>query len=392
MSLQGPVRGFIDAEAKPEYRRLCAAIFLAAACNHQSVVLPLVWSQAGFSKEEIGLLFAIYGLPLVVLSFFSGAISHRLGHLGTARVGVLFTLTGLLSFLFTAESYVGSILSRLMQGVGFGLFLSPVMAYGASRLTSERFVHLFSLLSSMAPLPQAIAPVYGELLLRTYGEQAMLVIGAMPAVLSLPLLWSLRPDRRDGLQTGMLSGYGVVLREPRIVLPLLCNVAFGTVFGFVTAFFALYLETKALSIGTFFTSYTLVLFAVRFGLLGLVEQVDRRLIIASGVVLIGLGMALATTAQTSPTMILAGIVFGFGHATGFPIISTWLGELLPPETRGVSLSISNTVFFMASLGSPVPVSLALARFGYEPVMLTLTVLCWCLAVVLIGACLRTRAS
>lgn len=382
-------RGFIDREARIEYARLAAAIFLCAAANHQQVVLPVIWTAAGFSKADIGLLFAVYGVPLVVLSFFSSWASNHLGLMGTARVGGVAIVLGLVSFAVTAESFTGSMASRILQGIGFGLFLSPIMAYATSRLTKERFVHLFSLLSSMAPLPQAIAPVYGEWLLHSFGPTTLFLVGAAPGLIGLPLLWMVRPMERA---EGAASGYGAVLGRRRVYLPLLCNIAFGSVFGFNTAFLAILLIDRGLSVGTFFTSYTLVLFGVRFGLLGLVERLDRRLIVGCGIFFVGLGVLLASWAMTSPAMILAGIVFGLGHSTGFPVISTWLGEILPPDTRAVSLAVSNAVFFAASLGGPIPLAVALSAYGYGPVMAGLTLGCWTLAAGLIGAFLLARRA
>lgn len=381
----GRPRGFLDRSARGEYGRLAAAIFLAAATNHQSVMLGVVWERAGFSTEEIGFLFAIYGAPLVILSFLSGAVANRFGLLTTSRVGAACILIGLASFAVTKDSFAGSCVSRIIQGTGFGLFMSPIMTYGMTRLTKERFVHLFSLLSSMAPLPQAIAPVLGEALLRHSGKETLFLVGALPALAALPFLWTLRAAERPESAPG---DYARVLTSPVIRLPLVSNAAFGAAFGVVTAFFALILFQRELPLGAFFTTYTVVLFGSRFGLLGLFEQVDRRLIIALGLSLIGAGLALAAFATTWTSMVVAGIFFGLGHSTGFPVIATWLGEALPPETRATSLSISNAVFFASSWSVPIPAAVAIARLGYEPVLTAVTAYAWCVAIILVASWAR----
>ena len=122
--------GFIDAAARSEFARLAAVIFLTAMTNQQSVLLAVVWEDVGFSPRDIGLLIAIYGVPLVAMSLFSGPLANRIGILQTVRIGAVLTVLGFVSLYLTHESVIGSLVSRLIQGTGFALFHAPVMTYG----------------------------------------------------------------------------------------------------------------------------------------------------------------------------------------------------------------------------------------------------------------------
>ena len=358
--------GFIDQQARSEFVRLAAIIFLTAMTNQQAVILAVVWQEAGFSHADIGILLGVYGVPLVLASLFSGAAANRFGLLNTVRLGAFLTTFGLLSLYATHDSFAGSFASRLLQGAGFALFHAPVMTYGTTRLTQDRFIQLFGLLSAMAPLPYAFGPVVAEYLFHTFGPRAFFLAGSVPGLIALPLLWMLRPIEKSAPEVG---GLMALIRSGRIVLPMIAACVFGAMFGFVSAFMAPVMLERGLSIGAFFTSFTLSIFVVRLGLLGPLETIDRRLVVAGGGIVLGLGLTLAALAWNIPMAIAAGMVFGLGHSIGFPVLSAWICDGVPPEARATPLALFNATFFAAIYLVALPASLAIARFGYPPVMI-----------------------
>ena len=353
-----PPRGFVDSSARSEFARLAVIIFLTAMTNQQSVLLAVVWEEAGFAHRDIGLLIAVYGIPLVLMSLFSGLLANRIGLLHTVRIGAVLTTLGFLSLYLTHESVLGSLASRLVQGTGFALFHAPVMTYGTTRLTRERFVRLFGLLSAMAPLPYA------------FGAQGYFLAGTVPALIGLPLLWTLRPaEKAEGPVGGILG----LIATPRIWLPLTAAIVYGYMFGFISAYAAPFLVERGIVVGTFFTAFTISIFAVRFGGLALIENIDRRLVVAGGAVLLAAGLVLVALAQTVTSVAVAGLVFGLGHSIGFPVLSAWICDGTPPEQRATPMAVFNATFFAAMTVIALPASLAIGQFGYVPVMISLSV-------------------
>ncbi|MGQ3353806.1 MAG: MFS transporter [Phreatobacter sp.] len=377
-----PPRGFVDLAARSEFWRLAAIIFLTAMTNQQSVLLAVVWEEAGFPHRDIGLLIAVYGIPLVLMSLFSGPLANRIGILQTVRIGAVLTTLGFISLYFTHETFLGSLASRLVQGTGFALFHAPVMTYGSTRLTRERFVRLFGLLSAMAPLPYAFGPILAEVLYHAFGSNGYFIAGAIPAVLGLPLLWTIRPvDRTEG----PVGGIAGLLRNPRIWLPLLAAVVYGYMFGFISAYAAPFLVERGIIVGAFFTAFTISIFAVRFGGLALIENVDRRAVVAGGAMLLAAGLVLVALAQSITGVVVAGFVFGLGHSIGFPVLSAWICDGTPPEQRATPMAVFNATFFAAMTVIALPASLAIGAVGYVPVMIGLSVSAVGLAVVLVYA-------
>ncbi|MBY0364327.1 MAG: MFS transporter, partial [Phreatobacter sp.] len=124
---------------------------------------------------------------------------------------------------------------------------------------------------------------------------------------------------------------------------------------------------------------------VRFGGLGLIENIDRRVVVAGGAVLLATGLALVAMAQTITGVVVAGFVFGLGHSLGFPVLSAWICDGTPPEQRATPMAVFNAVFFAAMTLVALPASLAIGAVGYVPVMLALSASSLGLALVLVYA-------
>ncbi|QCK87024.1 MFS transporter [Phreatobacter aquaticus] len=363
-----PTRGFIDTLARSEFIRLGIILFLTAMTNQQAVLLAVIWEHVGFSHANIGILLAIYGVPLVVMSFLSGAVANRIGLIATMKLGCALTTFGLASLYVTHDSFAGSLASRLIQGCGFALFHAPTMTYGTTRLTQARFIQLFGILSAMAPLPYAFAPVLAEAIFHTFGPSVFFLIGSLPGLIALPMLFTLRQVEKAGPEVG---GMRALFKAGRIVLPMIAAVVYGGMFGFVAAYMAPVLIDRGMSIGVFFTSFTLSIFVVRLGLLSPLERVDRRLVVAGGAVILGAGMIMAAFAQSVPMAVLAGAVFGLGHSIGFPVLSAWICDGIPPERRATPLALFNATFFAAIYMIALPASVAIEAAGYVPVMIAI---------------------
>lgn len=375
----GRRRGFIDGPARGEFARIAFFIFMISFTNQQAVLLAVVWEEAGFAHRDIGLLLSIYGIPLVLMSLFSGSVANRIGLLPTVRIGGVLICLGLASLSLTYDSFFGSLASRLVQGVGMALFHAPIMTYGSTRLTHERFVQLFGLLSAMAPLPYAFGPIVAETLYHAYGARLFFLIGALPGLLVLPIAWTIRPGVKAEAEAGGLSA---LLHSRRVVLPLLSALAYGSMFGFIAAYMAPIALERGLTVGAFFSAFTASLFLSRLGLLGLIENVDRRLVVAGGAVTLTIGLSLAAFADNSWMTAASGFVFGLGHSIGFPVISAWLCDGTPPEKRAVPMALFNATFFAAINFIALPASLVIGRFGYGPSLLATATLGLMLALVL----------
>lgn len=363
--------GYADALARGEFRRLGLACLLVSFMNSHSTLLAVVFSRAGHDLHAIGILLSVYAIPVLALTLFSGAVAGRIGVLRTLQAAMALMIVGFVSLQFTHGDFYPAIVSRLVQGMGQGLFLSAVITYAQSRLSPARFLYLLGVFSSMMPLAQALAPPFGGYILNAYGDSFFFILGALPAFVGLALTFGLR-----GLKSAPQTSLAAVFSAARkgFYAPLWGVFVNGAMFGFTTAYLAAAMEAKAIPLAAFFTASTFSMFASRFLAMRRFERSDRRLLVAAGLGFMCVGFVLVALSGVSWPVAIGGVSFGIGYSLVYPVLSAWMAEGLPPSERAGPQALLNTAFNIGLFVVPYPMSLVIGEYGFTVAMLSLATL------------------
>ncbi len=379
--------GFVDRGARREFIQLGFAGFLVSFMYSHNALFAVVFAREGFDLHQIGLLLSLYAIPVVAVSFFSGAIAARIGVLACCRLSVVLLIVGFFSLRFTAGAFWPALASRFVQGAGQGLFVVSFVTYAQSRLSPTRFVYLLGLFASMMPLAQAFAPPFGAFILNSFGAQTLFLEGTIPACLGLLMTIGLRSLPNPGGERGL--DFSAAWRRNRII-PLAAVFVSGTLVGFTGAYLAAALEARALPIGAFFFSSTTAMFAIRFLAMRRFGAADKRLLVGTGFVLEALSFFLVTFAGQSWLIVVAGLLFGMGYSVVYPVLSAWMSEGIAPDRRAGPQALLNTLFNLGSFAMPYPETLLIAHFGYGGTAAALAVFGTVSAMVLFAMALRGR--
>ena len=365
---QAVADGYADAAARGEFRRMALACLLVSFMNAHSTLLAVVFSRAGHDLHAIGLLLSVYAVPVLTLTLFSGAVAGRLGVLRTTQLAMTLLIVGFTSLQATHGDFYGAMASRLVQGMGQGLFLSAVITYAQSRLSQTRFLYLLGVFSSMMPLAQAVAPPFGGYMLNTYDDGFFFILGALPAILGLALTFGLR-----GLKSAPQTSLSAIFASARkgFYAPLWGVFVNGSIFGFTTAYLAAAMEAKAIPLAAFFTASTFSMFASRFLAMRRFEKSDRRILVAVGLGLMSAGFVMVAASGVSWPIAIGGVTFGVGYSLVYPVLSAWMAEDLPPSERAGPQALLNTAFNFGLFVTPYPASFVIGEFGYTAAMLAL---------------------
>jgi MFS family permease len=378
----GPPRpvGFVDARARGEFLRMGAATFLIYFLNAHATMLAIVLESHGMSLHDVGIILGSFAVPVVAVTVLSGPVMARIGALAAARWGMATMTVGFVSFALTASSFWPAMLSRTVQGVGYGLVLAPVMTYAQGRLTQERFIYLLGVFSTMAPMAQAFGPTWAEYLFGSFGDKVLFLAAGVPALLGILLTFGLRPLARPGTAHG--AGLGAALRRDR-VLPLVTIFVSGSMFSFLASYMAPTLAAKGITVGWFFTASTAAMFAARFLGFRFVEALVRRFVVAGGLALMAMGLMLVAAAARHWAVAAGGVTFGFGYSVVYPLVSAWMSEGLESSERSGSQALFNAVFSIGLMGMPLPLTAVIAAGGYDAALKALAVLGLVMATVLV---------
>lgn len=352
---------FIDPRARVEYILFGLATFLIFFMNAQAALLSTAFQQHGLPLSDIGILLSLYGVPVVIVTLFTGKIATWLGSLGSARWGTAIMAAGFMSLAVTADSFWPALVSRLTWGIGYGLMFAPLFTYAQSRITGPRFIYLLGLFSSMAPLAQAGGPLFAEFVLGHGGAQLMFVLGVIPALLGLGLLFLMRPLAKPPAAGGLALGEALT---PSRRIPLVAIFVSGALFGFLASYMTPFLHAKGVSIAWYFVAITIGIFSIRFIGLGFFQKLDPRLVVSVGISVMALAYTLLVQVQHPFAVAGCGMLFGSGYSVVYPVLSAWISEGLNPSERAGPQALFNAVFNVGLLWMPLPITGLIALFGY----------------------------
>jgi len=356
------MRGFRDHGAGVEFWLLSLATFLCFTTVSQTALLARVMESHGLPLPQIGIVLSAYGATVIVFMLVAAPVAARLGNLQTLRLGIALLLAGHLSYQLTIADYPAAVLSRVVQGAGYGLFMPTAMTFAKSKLGTERFVYLFGIYASMVPLPNAVGPPLAEAYLDAFGEHFFFIAGAIPAALAALLTLGLSDGRADAGR-GRLPLLATALL-PGLRLPLVAVMVVGAIYGLIPSYMASVLKAKAVPIGFFFTSFTIVLFAARFMLVQFVETWPRQRVVATGLAAMATSyLIVAHTAGTLPVT-AAGVVFGLGYSVAYPVLSVWVAEQFDVAQRTTPIALFNALFSAGILMTPWFGTYLIAAIGY----------------------------
>lgn len=351
--------GFVDARARSEFIRFGIACLLGSLLNAHVALLSIVFTGAGHSLQTAGLLLSLFAIPVIVVNLLAGPAAARFGALATTRLSMALTIVGFGSLAFTVEDFWLALLSRLVHGIGFGLYLPSLMTYGQSRLNQVRFVSLVIVFSSLIPFSYALGPALGEFTLTHYGRTAFFLAATAPAALGLLLTIGLRPLAKPKARGLDLSG----ALQRRFILPLLGLFAGGTLHAYSIAFLPPDLVTRGVALAIFFVPSTIATGLTRVA--GSVfQRFQPRTLVASGLALMACGLALVAMSSSLAIIIAGSVAFGLGSSVIYPVVSAWLGQGIEPTRRAGPQAVGAACFYMGLYGMPFPLAFVVAPAGY----------------------------
>ena len=351
--------GFVDARARSEFIRFAIACLLGSLLNAHVALLSIVFTGAGHSLETAGLLLSLFAIPVIVVNLLAGPAAARFGALTTARLSMALTIVGFGSLAFSVDNFGLALVSRLVHGIGFGLYLPSIMTYAQSRLNTKRFVSLVMVFSSLIPFSYALGPALGEFTLTQGGRTAFFLAATAPALLGLLLTLGLRPLAKPKARGLDLSG----ALQKRFILPLLGLFAGGTLHAYSIAFLPPDLVTRGVALAMFFVPSTLATGLTRVAG-SMFQRFQPRTLVAAGLGLMAGGLALIALTSSLAFIGVGAIAFGLGSSVVYPVVSAWLGQGIEPSRRAGPQAVGAACFYLGLYGMPFPLAFLVAPAGY----------------------------
>lgn len=174
---------------------LCFLVAVVEGFDIQAmgVVAPRLAPQFGFNPEQMGWIFAISNIGLVIGAGMGGWLADRVGRkpvfIGAVLTFGLFTL-----FTSLVETFSALFVVRFCAGLGFGGALPNMMALAAEVSAPEKRASTASVMFCGMPLGGGTSALLTQLLPPDFDWRVLFEVGGILPLLLAPMIYFLMPE------------------------------------------------------------------------------------------------------------------------------------------------------------------------------------------------------
>lgn len=362
------------------------------------IVLPLLPFYAvefGAADWMVGPLVASFSVAQLLATPFWGRISDHYGRRPLILAGLAFSALSYVLFGL-ATTITVLFVSRIVQGASGGT-IAVAQAYVADTTAPERRAQVLGWLSAATGAAFMVGPAIGSWAWRWGGHAAPGFVAAALCLVNLGLALKFLPEPatarrtegRDRLAVPALREVlGAALRGPLARMIAIYFLGIGA-FASMTAIFSLYLEVRfgidESTVGYVFVYVGSVSVLVRGVAVGhLVRLYGEAAVSRLGAVLLGLGLAFGSIADTYLTLGIAMTLVAGGTGTLFPPLAALISRSTAPEVQGSTLGINQFFGGVARVAGPLWGAAVFDAFGPGAPFLTASVGVACAFVLAFG--------
>src|SRR3990172_8110017 len=177
---------------------LSAMILANIAGGMVNMLMPIYLTELGASVGQVGLVFTLTSVVILVLQIFGGWISDSIGRLRAIAIG---SLGGVLSFIamIVAPSWHWMLLALAMNQVPYALVGPSFSAFIAENSTEENRGRVYGITDTLYQVVGVVGPPLGGLLAGKFGFKIMLMCATLfYSTAAILRIWMARTMRSPG--------------------------------------------------------------------------------------------------------------------------------------------------------------------------------------------------
>lgn len=317
---------------------LFAGTFVNRFGSFVNIFLVLYMISRGYSAAQAGTAAGAYGIGSVIASPLGGYCADRLGRRNTIMLS-MFSSAATMLLLSQATALPLLLLLVVLAGLTTELYRPASGALIADLAPSQQRVRAFALYEFAINLGVIVGPAVAGLLashsflLLFIGDALTSVIFGLLALFVLPF----EAHRQEEPSQEQGGSVRVILRDRSFLLFLLATTLVALVYLQYLA--ALPLQMRALGLSTNIYGLLISLNGLVTVVLGLplsvlTQRFPRKITIAVGFLLTGVGFGLVAFAPTVPLLVLTVIIWTLGEMIHSPVSPAYVADLAPPHLRG----------------------------------------------------------
>ena len=348
--------------------------------------LPLFAKRFGVGEAGVGLLLTVFAATRLAADFIAGNLLDRYGERTMAAIGA--AIVGLSSIgAGAAPNYPALVVLRGLGGVGSAFFLGALMAHLIGMVSAEERGRAMSVFQAVLGIGFLLGPVFGGLLADWTDLRTPLFVYGAICLVCAPLV--LRVMSRVAVPADALAEAPALAAEPvpgpsvrawTRLRPLLSDSAYraaliGSAAGFyvtggiqtlVPGFWVDVLGREQGGVGLPFTVLSLASLIVIWHAGSVSDRLGRKVAMVPALAVTAVACAVLGVVRSAALLMLLMAVLGVAGGYSRPGPTAIVGDVAPPDARGVAVAGYRTAGDVGALIGPIIVGLVAESFGYGP--------------------------
>lgn len=313
--------------------------------------LPTFVLTIGGRESEVGVVLGTFAITAVILRPVVGAAADRRGKKGLVLAGA--AVLAISSFLYNMAGNLTLLLAlRVLHGIGWAAFGTAMSALVADIVPAPRRGEAMGYFGMSTNVAMAIGPAIGVFVAVSYGYQPLFVVSALVAVVAVVTSAVIKDEQPVQAE---LRGGPTWQRFllPSAFFPSLILALSALTYASIVTFLPVYAEKQAVgNPGLFFTVFAVVVIVARGPLGKLSDRLGRGVVIAPGLLVAAVGLAVLSWSFSMATMLLVAILYGVAMAAIQPALMALAIDRAGPAQRGAAMGTFSTAMDLGiGLGS-----------------------------------------
>jgi len=349
---------------------LCLIGFAAFFSSYLRIpVMPLFAATLGAGPAQVGTINGAFMLTAGLLSIPAGLLADRIGR----KVPIIFGIsaTAISSLLVTQCHQPGQMAAAyVLFGAGLAAFAPGMLSLVADVMPQQQLGQAYGWYTTAIYIAMTLGPATGGYLAKSVGLRQVFVVSGIMLVLVTLLALLVLPQGPPRHKTDMhsaLTASSDLLRNRSLLACLMATVGSCVGFGVFLTFLPLYAAKQGYDpaqVGLVFAAQAITNVVGRVPIGKLADRVDRRRLVAVGLICLALSLAAMGQLVQLTHMMGCAVVMGVGMALTFTAIGALIAELVPAVQRGLAMGIYNSCVYLGMMAGSTVMGLALKRIGY----------------------------
>jgi MFS family permease len=330
-------------------------------------MLSLYLIDLGASVGQVGLVFTIASLIPIILQIFGGWLSDTVGRLRAIAIGSAISVFGYLVF-FISPSWEWVMLGLCVEFVSNSFVGPSFSAYIAEQSDEATRGRVYGLTSGIYMVVTVIGPTLAGMLAYRMNFRFMFVVAfifyALATVVRIWMALSERfkpartPEKPtwNGLSIQLKAMFGLLFAGGILTWIWITDAIGDTAFNMIGELFPIYLsdvgKLTVEHIGLLGSAWGISSILASFLGGWLSDKWSERSIIASGFLLITLGLFTMVLSRSSLAFLGSRILDGFGSGLLMPSYNSLISKVVPEDKRGLAFGFFGTSLGILSLPMP----------------------------------------